>query len=160
MNFSNHQKELIGSVRSALVQDKRGLCSAFISILKNAGSFYQTKDFEFWIQQIQETPEEEIPVTIYGHQNASQKVENLVKENRQRVQAGIVSISKDLFTYSNENSICPAQSEYHYYYDQKSETVYKESELGFLDGVEYGSEICSRIARVSELNMNPDELYR
>ena len=160
MNFSSHQRELISSVGNALVHDKRELCAGFINILQKAESLYQTKDYEFWIQQIQETPVEELPVTIYGHQKACHTVENFKKENRHRVQAGIVSISEDLFTYSNKDDICPAQSDYHFYYDQKNETVYKESELGFLEGVEYGAEICRRIARVSELHMNADELYQ
>ena len=159
MNFSSHQKELLESIEVALSKGKLEMCSAFIKILQAASSLYHTKDYDFWIQQIQDTPVEEIPVTRYGHQNAGIAIKNLKKENRHQVQAGIVSISEGLFTYSNENDICPAQSDYHFYYDLRNETIYKESELGFLEGVEHGAEVRRRIARVSELQINAEELY-
>lgn len=135
MSNSSHQKNLVESIRAALKRDKKGLINDFKKILPNAKKLFSTDDLDFWLLQICRHPCNEIPVTKYGHAIAVDYSAKLALCDRDHIVGSIGSICESLFTYSNSQDVCCRQGDYHYFFSIVENRVYKESELGWLEGL-------------------------
>lgn len=160
MNFSSHQRKLVESIQVALEKDKKNLIGDFQWILSNARALLATDVLDFWLSQIENFPWQEIPITKYGHTVAVDYSRGLAACNRNRIVGCIGNICESLFTYSNDHDMCCMQGDYHYFFSMVECTVYKISELGWLEGLEVRPSTGEyRIALVSELNAAPEEYY-
>ncbi len=159
MHFSTHQNNLIEQIHIALGKNKSGLIQDFKLILNKGCTLYQTKSFDFWIRTLDEIVCEEIPITIYGYKEALGAAEYLHDLNRNQIQGMICCICESLFTYSNENDLCELFGIFHSYYSLVEKCVFKESEMGCVQGIEYMSPHSFRIAKISELSVAVEEFY-
>ncbi|MDP5152071.1 hypothetical protein [Rheinheimera baltica] len=85
MNFSSHQNNLIDKIELALGKDKKSLINDFKPILNQAKSLYKTSEFDFWLKTIGEVNLDELPVTIYGHNEAVGVCGYLRNEDKNRI---------------------------------------------------------------------------
>lgn len=157
MNFSTHKNQIADLIEIALRQNKPDLIAKFRIILNQANTLFKTEDFNFWLQQIGSIPCEEIPLTKFGLQEASYSVANLRNLDRHNFKSRILNICEQLFTYSNEDELCPWQSVYHYYFYLPEQKVFRESKLGTCDLLQSISPSQVRIAKISELGIDPTE---
>jgi len=134
MNFSNHKHALAQSIEQACAKPKVLLLSDFSSILERAKKLFQTNEFDFWLRALNTTDTNEIATTIYGHQNALHWVRSLNTQDRNTFVHRLGSICECLFTYSTDDECCPMQSDFHYYYNLSTQSVFKLSELGAVEG--------------------------
>lgn len=160
MNFSTHKNKLIKSIKNALVNDKVQIIYGFKEILKNANDLLKTNKFDFWIAQIDQIQPEEIPVTRYGLNESMRLWSESQDIDRNSLKNLIEYTCENLFTYCDENDLCPLQSEYHYYFHNTKGIVFKESELGMTDlpNNEKVDPSDIRIAKVSELTIDRAKL--
>ena len=159
MNFSSHQNNLIQKIELALGKSKKAMVNDFRSILNQANSLYKTRDFDFWLKTIGETDSDELPVTNYGHNEALGTCKYLRKEDKNRVKRLILYICEALFTYSHEDENCELFGIYHFYYSLTNCCIFKESEMGILEGIESVPSGSFRIAYVSQLGIQKTEFY-
>ena len=159
MNFSSHQKNLIERVELALRKDKKSLINDFKPILNQAKTLYKTSEFDFWLKTIGETDLDELPVTVYGHNEAVGSSKYIRGEDKNRVKGSLLYICEALFTYSHEDENCELAGIYHFYYSNDEQCIFKESEMGMFEGIKAIEPNSFRIAYVSELNVKKTELY-
>ena len=159
MNFSTHKTRLLEETALAVSKSKFAMVEDFKHLLSTASNLLPEHDFSFWIKQIEETELDEIPITKYGLNEAKRSLEKQQELDRNKLAHLLSYLCEQLFTYSNSDDICEMQSDYHYYFHIPTSTLFKESELGMQVPritIEDPNEI--RIARVSEINPNRDEL--
>lgn len=159
MNFSSYQNNLIEKIELALSKNKKAMINDFKLILNQAKSLYKTNDFDFWLKTIGETEFNELPVTKYGHSEALGRCKYLRGEDRNEVKKSILYICESLFTYSHEDENCKLSGIYHFYYSLTDFCIFKESDMGTLEGVETVHPNSFRIAYVSQLDIQKLELY-
>ena len=159
MNFSSHQNSLIEKIELALSKSKKAMVNDFKPILNQAKSLYKTNEFDFWLKTIGETESDELPVTNYGYSEALGSCKYLRKEDKNRVKSSILYICEALFTYSHEDENCELAGIYHFYYSVTDCCIFKESEMGMLEGIESVQPDSFRIAYVSQLDIQESELY-
>lgn len=159
MNFSSHQNSLIEKIELALSKSKKAMINDFKPILNQAKSLYKTTEFDFWLKTIGETESGELPVTNYGHGEALGSCKYLRKEDKNRVKSSILYICEALFTYSHEDESCELAGIYHFYYSLTDCCIFKESEMGMLEGIGSVQPDSFRIAYVSQLDIQESELY-
>ncbi len=160
MNFSSHIKKLVTAIEQALEQSSKvSIVEEFRPILKTTNSLLKTDRFDFWLRQIEEIDISEIPMTKFGLSEAKSRLPVDSKCSRIDLKGAIDFICENLFTYCNDDDICSLQGDYHYYVHLPTGKVYKESLLGSstLDEVITSSSDI-RIAKISELNISPQEL--
>ncbi len=159
MNFSTHIKNLVKVIEHALELNKSEMIDEFRTILKTANSLLKTDRFDFWLKQIDETNISEIPMTKFGLSEAKSHLPFDRKCSRTNLEGAIDFICESLFTYCNDDDMCSFQGDYHYYVHLPTGKVYKESVLGSCtldETITSSSDI--RIAKVSELDISPQEL--
>ena len=160
MNFNSHQIQLMSDITDALQENKPELVEKFKFILPSASKLYKTKAYDGWIQTIRDTPLEQLPITKYGHRNAIYWFSSITKPERKTIQRAISKTCESLFAYCNENEMCNLQSDYHFYFCCETGTIFKESDLGMVEGVEFCGKGKRRIAYVSELGIaDSSEFY-
>ena len=159
MNFSSHQNNLIEKIENALSKRKVDLVNDFKPILSQAKSLYKTDDFDFWLKTLGETDIDQLPMTNCGHREAVSASKWLRKEDKNRVKGTILYICESLFTYSHDNESCELQGIFHFYYSTSENCIFKESEMGILEGISDVEPGSFRIAKVAELNIQVGELY-
>ena len=98
-------------------------------------------------------------MTIYGHREALGSVKHIRGEDKKRVKGSLLYICEALFTYSHEDENCELAGIYHFYFSISEQCIYKESEMGSVEGIEGIEPDNYRIAFVSELNIQESELY-
>ena len=152
MNFSSHQNQIISEINEALKEQKPLIVEKFKEILAKASELYKTQDYEFWTQTLDNTELEQLPVTKYGHSNAIHSLRHLSKIDKNTIQRTISKVCECLFTYSSEEEMCIMQSDFHFYFCYETNSIYKQSELGMVEGIEFCGKGKRRIAYVSELN--------
>ena len=97
---------------------------------------------------------------IYGHSNAKRLLSHFPKADKNTAQRTISNICECLFTYSSKEEMCIMQSDFHFYYCHETNSIYKQSELGVVEGIESCGEGKHRIAFVSELSaVNSAEFF-
>ena len=159
MNFSSHQNQIISEITGALKEQKPVLVEKFKTVLAKASELYKTQDYEFWAQTLENTELEQLPITKYGHSNAKYLLNHLSKADKNKVQCTISNICECLFTYSSEEETCIMQSDFHFYFCHETNSIYKQSELGIVEGAESCGKGKRRIAFVSELNVENSAEY-
>ena len=159
MNFSSHQQLLLQKIEDALNKPKNALVSDFGFILDQARSLYKTDEYDFWLDTIENSELNELPITCYGHGEAARQLKDLFGSNRHSAKSGIAYISEKLFTYSNCDDFCEMQSQFHFYFSVSKNAIYKVSELGTTQGIEVNEIGQSRIAYTSEINASANEFY-
>lgn len=152
MNFSSHQNQLVSELTEALKEPKPVLVEKFKEVLAKASELYKTQDYEFWTQTLENIELEELPITKYGHSNAISSLNRISRADKNTVQSAISNICESLFTYSSEEEMCVMQSDYHFYFCLETNSIYKQSELGMVEGIESCGKGKRRIALVSELS--------
>ncbi len=160
MNFSSHQNKLIEAVAIALDKNSSELIDDFKQILSTAKKLYRTESFNFWLSEIGRHPKSELPITVYGHRIAVSNLKWLRKSKQNNVPGVLNGICHNLFTYFNDDDMCHMQSDYHYYFSTKGNCVYKESDMGWIEGLDIKPQKGEyRIALKSELKVSSDEYY-
>ena len=64
MNFSSHQNQLISDITGALKEQKPVLVEKFKTVLAKASELYKTQDYEFWVQTLENTELEQLPLSL------------------------------------------------------------------------------------------------
>lgn len=159
MHFNTHQMKLIESIEITLSKSKNEIIGDFIEILQRANDIFKTDDFNFWLIQLEQTTNKEIPMTHYGISEAKRAILSMRSLNRVQLRFTINDICEMLFTYCDEDDMCDMQGNFYYYIDISSGIVFKESQFGT---VVPKIAICSkseiRIAKVSELIIEEGKL--
>ena len=159
MNFSSHQNQIISEITEALKEQKPVLVEKFQEVLAKASELYKTRDYEFWLQTLENTELEQLPITKYGYSNAKYSLSHLSKADKNTAQSTISNICECLFTYSSEEEMCIMQSDFHFYFCHETNSIYKQSELGIVEGIESCGKGKRRIAFVSELSVENSAEY-
>jgi hypothetical protein len=159
MNFSSHQERLLQQFEATLAKPKLALIDGFRPALNSASQLFKTSYFDFWLRMLDEVHPREIPMTKFGYSEAKSTILGLRSQDRNEVVRGLACACERLLTYSNINTDCDMQSTYHFYFNIREACVYKVSELGLVSGCEPEDNKDSRIAKLSEVSTEPDELY-
>ena len=160
MNFSSHQRKLAEAIVIALNKNSLSVINDFKLILSTAKKLYRTDKFDFWLSKLGKHPAEEIPITNYGHSIAIASSKHLNEIDRNAFPNLIINICESLFTYSNDQEMCLMQSDFHYYFSFETNGIFKESELGILEGLDKNQRNENyRIALKSELGAPKNEFY-
>jgi hypothetical protein len=159
MNFSTYKKELITSIENALNKSKHEMIRDFRLILGKSNSLFKTTKFDFWLKQIGEIAENEIPMTHYGLNEAKRTLDFALSADRNSLENMVNDICESLFSYCHEDDMCCMQADNHSYYHVPTGVVFKESTLGSSTlEADVSSKNDIRIAMVSELRMISTEL--
>ena len=158
MDFGTHKQQIVDLIEIALIKDKANLIERFKLILNRASSLLKSIKFDFWLQQLGTIPQNEIPITKFGLDNARRSATFLRDSDRHSLESGIAKICEQLFTYSNEDDLCPLQCKYHYYVYIPKNRSFRESGMGYSDlDVEQVSISEIRIATISEIEADSSE---
>lgn len=159
MHFSSHKTKILKAMKFALRGNKAQIVIDFQDILISSSSILNTDHFNFWFYQLKNIQINEIPITIKGLGKAKAKLKILDSPDKHQLIGSILEICKYLFTYSNYDDGCEMQGDYHSYYDESSDRVFNESDFGHMDpNFEIIDKNKIRIAKISELTLNKDEL--
>lgn len=166
MNFSSHINRLRSELRNCLSGDRREIVAGLMTCTERAQSLLGNAEFDFWIKQMRCTEPDDIPMTVHG----LKLVQGYLRANaegapnsRQTLANEISCACEGLLTYMRDGDDCPMQSDFHYYFHEAENVVFKKSELGWCT---LPKEVSSadpeqiRIARLSELDVKPSELVR
>ncbi len=163
MNFSTHIRNIRNDIRLAVVKDKIQALSELRQSTQKAKDLLKTNKFDFWLRQFSIVPISEIPMTYYGLQCCKHSLQVMYQQNtRIALEGEIGQTCLRLLTYMQDSDDCPMQSDYHYYVDERTGYLIKESDLGHLktlrklfEPIEDGE---LRIAKISELEIEVSEL--
>ena len=160
MKFSTHQRRLAEGICVALGKHKAALIADFQYWLAKAGELFPEFDARFWLEQLGRHSTAEIAMTRFGHSLAVSEAGWFTGLARNDVPPLLESMCTNLFTYCHLNESCEMQADFHYYYSEHLEQVFRQSTFGSMDPdvhVPEGTKV--RIALVSELIAFPDEWY-
>lgn len=161
MNFSTYKKELITSIKNALNKSKHEMIGDFRLILGKSNSLFKTIKFDFWLKQIGEIAENEIPMTHYGLNEAKRTLDFASSADRNSLENMVDDICENLFSYCHVDDMCCMQADNHSYFHIPTGAVFKESTLGSSTlKADISSKDEIRIAMISELNLISTELVK
>lgn len=164
MNLSSHIKKQREDLRESLKGNKAEIISKLLVCVQNAHSLLGDQDFQFWQEQMQKIEASEIPMTSYGlgmAKNDLNRAAESQSDTRSVLGHEILGTCEAVIAYSNEDDVCYMQSDFRYFFDEAANSIVKGSELGVcvdLNGADVLSEHYDRIAKISELNIDKNEL--
>lgn len=164
MNFNTHLEKTKFAIISALDSEKSILISEFIIILKNSASLLKTDKFNFWIDELQNINNSEVPI-IKRAVIEAQKSWSEYSSSRTTFGNILLDTCEKLFTYSQEDDFCSTQGQFHYYKDKNTNLVFKQSVFGYIEYVDRAIDISAEpqfgLALVSDLHkvVVVDDLY-
>ena len=165
MQLSTHIKIIRRDLRDALAGNKQDILSGLRDCTERAKDLLNTDQFDLWLQQIEITPHSETPTTRYGLEDCLsyfRRIKDGRRDTRDVLESEIEKACNGLLTYMRAGDSCPLQSDYHYFVDERTGFLVKESDLGHYVKIH---KMCEpedggrfRIARISELEIGIDEL--
>ena len=160
MNFSSHKNNIIKLIDIALKKEKKYLVNDFEVTLVKTNSLLKNNKLSFWQEQLITITIDELPITIYGlNKVINYYLPYLANQKKKYFTHSIDDICLNLFTYSKYDDLCLWQSDYHYYFDESSKSIFKESELGYREPNLKIVDISKiRVAKISELKIDCNEL--
>jgi hypothetical protein len=108
MHFSTHIKRIAESIKDALGRPQPELIARLRECLLDARQLLKTDSFDYWIRQMDETPSNEIPTTIYGVTEA-RRTWTPLPDSRSSLEAALNSSCEKVLTYCAEDDMCEAQ---------------------------------------------------
>lgn len=165
MNINAGLQNIKEQVLVALMSNKETLIKEYYNILKVASTLLNTDDLNYWQNQLRQHKWELFPTTKIG---VSQELINWQKYqlSLDTFFYRLLDTSEHILVYHIEDDLCETQGQYYYYKDDNLDKVFKESEHGYLSGIELSEidwSVKPSIALIPDLEkleiLNPNDLY-
>lgn len=165
MNFSSHLIKFQEETKEALLMDKEGLLLKLKNVIIGVSELIQTNEYDFWLNQLNEMPFQEFPVTKNGIIREKVRLEE--KMNQKSIPRGMIVDLERLFTFWEEDDLCEMQGQFFYYKSKASNQIFSESEFGSTRGLRALGVSDVSIATITDLrsaeiisHRNEDQLLR
>lgn len=132
MNFNSHLIRLHRETKEALSLDKGQLLLKLKDILIDMSELLQTNEYDFWLNQLDNIPFQEFPITKYGVKDQGNFIDK--EMNNSSICRGMAIELERVCTFWEEDDLCEMQGQFYYYKSMKSNQVFSESEFGFIRG--------------------------